>query len=170
MGHGFCMTLPSTGKKFHGFSLMEVMIVVVIIGILAALAYPNLEKYLKRARQTEAKTNLSAIYTAQKIYLTLHQSILKISMNLTLAWLRGSTHTLYRKHRQAPSKLKPKEILMMMMYWIPGPSTRIRIYAIPSTTSLQRKVFKIFEPSSFCLLYTSPSPRDKRQSRMPSSA
>ena len=29
---------------------MEVMIVVVIIGILAALAYPNLEKYLKRAR------------------------------------------------------------------------------------------------------------------------
>lgn len=52
---------------------MEVMIVVVIIGILAALAYPNLDKYLKRARQTEAKTNLSAIYTAQKIYYTIHQ-------------------------------------------------------------------------------------------------
>ena len=51
---------------------MEVMIVVVIIGILAALAYPNLGKYLKRARQTEAKTNLSAIYTAQKIYFSLH--------------------------------------------------------------------------------------------------
>ena len=49
MGHGFCMTLPSIRKRFHGFSLMEVMIVVVIIGILAALAYPNLEKYLKRA-------------------------------------------------------------------------------------------------------------------------
>ena len=43
---------------------MEVMIVVVIIGILAALASPTLEKYLKIARQTEAKTNLSAIYTA----------------------------------------------------------------------------------------------------------
>ena len=52
---------------------MEVMIVVVIIGILVALAYPTLEKYIKRARQTEAKTNLSAIYTAQKIYFTLHQ-------------------------------------------------------------------------------------------------
>ena len=51
---------------------MEVMIVVVIIGIQAALAYPNLDKYLKRARQTEAKTNLSAIYTAQKIYYTIH--------------------------------------------------------------------------------------------------
>ena len=74
MGHGFCMTLQSIRKRFYGFSLMEVMIVVVIIGILAALDYPNLEKYLKRARQTEAKTNLSAIYTAQKIYFTLHQS------------------------------------------------------------------------------------------------
>ena len=52
---------------------MEVMIVVVIIGILVAFAYPNLDKYLKRARQTEAKTNLSAIYTAQKIYYTIHQ-------------------------------------------------------------------------------------------------
>ena len=52
---------------------MEVMIVVVIIGILVALAYPNLDKYLKRARQTEAKTNLSAIYTAHKIYYTIHQ-------------------------------------------------------------------------------------------------
>ena len=64
MGHGFCMTLPCIRKRFYGFSLMEVMIVVVIIGILAGLAYLNLEKYLKRALQTEAKTNLSAIYTA----------------------------------------------------------------------------------------------------------
>ena len=29
---------------------------------------------------------------------------------------------------------------------------------------------KVLDPVSFCLLYTSPSPRDKRQSRMPSSA
>ena len=89
MGHGFCMTLPSTRKRFHGFSLMEVMIVVVIIGILAALAYPNLEKYLKRARQTEAKTNLSAIYTAQKIYFTLHQSYTKDINELDLSLAQG---------------------------------------------------------------------------------
>ena len=89
MGHGFCMTLPSTRKRFHGFSLMEVMIVVVIIGILAAFAYPNLEKYLKRARQTEAKTNLSAIYTAQKIYFTLHQSYAEDIKKLDLSLAQG---------------------------------------------------------------------------------
>ena len=92
MGHGFCMTLPSTRKRFHGFSLMEVMIVVVIIGILAALAYPNLEKYLKRARQTEAKTNLSAIYTAQKIYFTLHQSYTKDINELDLSLAQGDPY------------------------------------------------------------------------------
>ena len=89
MGHGFCMTLPSTRKRFRGFSLMEVMIVVVIIGILAALAYPNLEKYLKRARQTEAKTNLSAIYTAQKIFYTLHQSYAEDIKKLDLSLAQG---------------------------------------------------------------------------------
>ena len=89
MGHGFCMTMQSIRKRFHGFSLMEVMIVVVIIGILAALAYPNLEKYLKRARQTEAKTNLSAIYTAQKIYFTLHQSYTKDINELDLSLAQG---------------------------------------------------------------------------------
>ena len=55
-------------RRCSGFSLIEVMIVVVIIGILAALAYPTLEGYLQRTRQTEARTNLSALYTAQKIY------------------------------------------------------------------------------------------------------
>ena len=93
MGHGFCMTLPSIRKRFHGFSLMEVMIVVVIIGILAGLAYPNLEKYLKRARQTEAKTNLSAIYTAQKIYFTLHQSYADDINKLDLSLVQGDPYT-----------------------------------------------------------------------------
>ena len=93
MGHGFCMTLPSTRKRFHGFSLMEVMILVVIIGILAALAYPNLEKYLKRARQTEAKTNLSAIYTAQKIYFTLHQFYTEDINELDLSLVKGDPYT-----------------------------------------------------------------------------
>ena len=105
MGHGFCMTLQSIRKRFHGFSLMEVMIVVVIIGILAALAYPNLEKYLKRARQTEAKTNLSAIYTAQKIYFSLHQSYVDDINELDLSLAQGDLYT-FTIHKASTSTLK----------------------------------------------------------------
>ena len=61
-------------RRCNGFSLIEVMIVVVIIGILAALAYPSLEGYLQRTRQTEARTNLSALYTAQKISFATHRT------------------------------------------------------------------------------------------------
>ena len=52
------------------FSLIELMVVVAIIGILAAVAIPNIQKYMNKSKQTEAKINLSAIYTAEKTYHT----------------------------------------------------------------------------------------------------
>ena len=44
------------------------MIVVAIIGVLVAVAVPNFQKFLGRAKQTEAKTNLGSIYAAQKAF------------------------------------------------------------------------------------------------------
>ena len=54
------------GKK--GFTLIELMIVVAIIGILAAIAIPNFLRFQAKSKQSEAKTNLGAIYTGQIAY------------------------------------------------------------------------------------------------------
>ena len=59
----------SSRNSQRGFSLVELMVVVAIIGILAAIAIPSVNKYMAKARQTEAKTNLSSLYTSEKAFL-----------------------------------------------------------------------------------------------------
>ena len=55
-------------KNQTGFTLIEVMIVVVIIGILAGLAIPRFMRASTRAKQTEAKLVLKQIYVMQQAY------------------------------------------------------------------------------------------------------
>ena len=49
-----------------GFSLVELMVVVAIIGILATIAIPKVNKFIAKARQAEAQVNLSSMYTFDK--------------------------------------------------------------------------------------------------------
>ena len=62
-------------SRFHnrkGFTLIELMIVVVIIGILAALAIPRFMQTSGKAKKSEAKTVLKQLYQLERAYFQEH--------------------------------------------------------------------------------------------------
>ena len=55
-------------KNKKGFTLIELLIVIAIIGILAAIAIPTYLSYVNRAKDSEASTNLGAIFTDETAF------------------------------------------------------------------------------------------------------
>jgi type IV pilus assembly protein PilA len=75
-----------------GFTLIELMIVVAIIGVLAAIAIPNFIKFQARSKQSEAKANLKAIFTAQKAFFAEHDKYSEQASKIGFAPERGNRY------------------------------------------------------------------------------
>ena len=74
-----------------GFTLIEVMIVVVIIGILAAIAYPSYDEYVKRANRSEGQALLNDAAARQERYFAQNNAYITSSDELSKLGLRTET-------------------------------------------------------------------------------
>ncbi len=66
-------------KESRGFTLIELMIVVAVVGILAAVAYPSYQESVRKARRAEGRTALMEMLQQQERYMTQNNTYLAIS-------------------------------------------------------------------------------------------
>jgi len=68
-------------KKNSGFTLVELLVVVAIVGILAAIAIPQFAEFRKRGYDSRARSDLRNIVTAEESYFLEHDQYIDVSTN-----------------------------------------------------------------------------------------
>ena len=92
----------------------------------------------------------------------------KYAVHTKWSWSDGvpSAETMQGWHREHKSNTKAEDIIWFKI----DENTHQSVIIYSSEKDAQEERAKLLEQRKNCLLYTSPSPRDKRQSRMPSCA
>lgn len=80
-------------KRYNGFTLIELMIVVAIVGILAAIAYPNYMEYIQRSNRSEGQALLNDAAASQERFFAQNNSYITNQANVARLGLRNTSGT-----------------------------------------------------------------------------
>lgn len=81
-------------RRLAGFTLIELMIVVVIVGILAAIAYPSYTRYVQRTHESAAQGQIMELASALEAYRAKNFSYAGASIKALAPELDSSDHYL----------------------------------------------------------------------------
>ena len=70
-------------NNIKGFSLVELMVAVGIVGVMSSVAVPKYQKYKVNATRAEAQSSLSSMYTLQQLYYTENDKYGTVAFNYT---------------------------------------------------------------------------------------
>ena len=85
-------------RSSKGFTLIELMIVVVIIGILSAVAYPSYSNHVRKTKRAEAKTRLLQVAQLEERFFTENNTY-----TVNIAGLLGTAGNVYSSDTNAAS-------------------------------------------------------------------
>ena len=80
------MSILKDKNKRKGFTLIEVLVVIAIIGILAAIAIPQFASYRKKAQNSAAQTALRNLATSEENYYVAHNAYTGSTADLSNDW------------------------------------------------------------------------------------
>jgi prepilin-type N-terminal cleavage/methylation domain-containing protein len=73
--------MKPSGKSVRGFTLVEIMTVVVIVGVLSSLAVPSLMRLKKKSEETMILNSLRQLYDAKEYYFTENGGAAHVSLD-----------------------------------------------------------------------------------------
>ena len=120
----FLLSKYRKDRQQLGFTLVELLVVMVIIGVLSAIALPNFINQVGKARETEAKNNLGAIGRAQQAYHFEHKTF---ASNLTQL---SANNMFTPKYYDYPAPTASNSLLKQRATAVDANGDRVRDYAL----------------------------------------